>query len=339
VSTLTCLPVGARHTCVSNRTLILGVAATLILWVADSPSRAQPASTNSLSVTVQPTTTALPLVVADKKGIFAKNNVTVKWSVSQVPISDSISTLGRQFDVMMGTQPALIAASGQGIPIVAITGGGLDTAKVPTSNIVARADSGIATFKQLQGKTVGTLTLTGNIHFALLNILQKEGVDLNSIRWVIGTVPQLPDLLRAGRVDAIEEIEPFATSAIAAGGIALGDPFRSIGDRTFIGLWLSQRAWANNNQDLILRFTAALDEATKWMSANPAETREILSSYTGLKGPALEKTPIPEFHFSTNSADLAAQHRPEFQTWLDILKRTSDFKPVKVDDILPSWAN
>ncbi len=227
--------------CSVGALLVLQGALALTLAVA-AHAHAQQSATNSVSVTIQPTTTALPLVVADKKGIFAKHNLAVKWSVSPVPISDSITTLGRQFDVMQGTQPALIAAAGQGIPIVNITGGALDTTKVPTSNIVARAGSGITTFKQLEGKTVGTLSLTGNIHFSLLNILQKEGVKLDSIRWVIGTVPQLPDLLRAGRVDAIEEIEPFATSAIRAGGIALGDPFRSIGDRAYIGIWLSQRA-------------------------------------------------------------------------------------------------
>ena len=158
---------------------------------------AQQSATRPVSVTIQPTTTALPLVVADKKGLFSARNVSVKWSVSQVPISNSVNALGRQFDVMMGTQPTLIAAAGQGISIVCITGGALDTAKVPTSNIVARAGSGITAFKQLEGKTVGTLTLTGNIHFALLNVLEKDGVDSDSIRWVVGTVPQLPDLLRA----------------------------------------------------------------------------------------------------------------------------------------------
>ena len=295
-------------------------------------------SDNNISVTVQPTTTALPLVVADKKGMFAKNNVAVKWTVSQVPISDSIAALGRQFNVVMGTQPALIAASGQGVPIVVVTGGGLDTAKIPTSKIVAREGSGIKTYKDLAGKTIGTLTLTGNIHFALLNILQKEGVDFNKIRWVTGTVPQLPDLLKAGRVDAIEEIEPFATSAIAAGGFDLGAPFRSVGDRAFIGLWLSERNWANNNKDLVLRFNKALEEASNWIAANNGEAKEILSSFTGLKGVALEKTPIPEFHFSTTSDDLKKQLRPDLEVWLDILKRTSDFPPVKLETLLPSWA-
>jgi NitT/TauT family transport system substrate-binding protein len=296
------------------------------------------AETDTVKITIQPTVTALPLVVADKKGMFARHGILSKWTVSHVPISDLITTLGRQFDVMTGTYPALIAASGQGLPVVLITGGALDTPRVPTSNIIARADSGITTFKQLEGKTVGALTLTGNIHFALLNVLQKQGVDLNTIHWVIGTEPQLPDLLRAGRVDAIEEIEPFATAAISAGGVALGDPLREIGDRAYIGVWLSERSWADNNKDLILRYAQSMDEGANWISSNTDEAKSILGSYTGLQGPALEKIPIPEFHFSTSVADLSSQQTPYLQTWVDILKRTSDFKPVKPQDLLPSWA-
>jgi NitT/TauT family transport system substrate-binding protein len=321
-----------------SRRWAMAIAAAVIVTVPMSGA-AYAQSDNNIAVMIQPTTTALPLAVADKKDIFKKHNVAVKWTVSQVPISDSIAALGRQFNIVMGTQPALVAASGQGVPIVVISGGALDTAKIPTSKIVARADSGIKTYKDLAGKTIGTLTLTGNIHFSLLNILQKEGVDLNKIRWVTGTVPQLPDLLKAGRVDAIEEIEPFATSAIAAGGLDLGAPFRSVGDRAFIGLWLSDRNWANKNKDLVLRFNAALEEATTWINENNAEAREILSSFTGLKGVALEKTPIPEFQFAKSADDLKTQLRPDLEIWLDILKRTSDFPPVKIETLLPTWAN
>jgi NitT/TauT family transport system substrate-binding protein len=315
---------------------ILGIVVTAGAGLNFSPSHAQ--SAKSISVTIQPTTTALPVVVADKKGIFAKNNVAVKWTVSHVPISDSIAAIGRQFDIAMGTQPTLIAASGHGLPIVVVTGGGLDTAKTPMSNVVARGDSGIKSYKELEGKTVGTLTLTGNIHFALLSILQAQGVNLDSIKWVTGTVAELPDLLKAGRVDAIEEIEPFATIAVAAGGVNLGDPFRSVGDSAFIGLWLANNTWANSNQELILSFTKSLDEAVKWIGDNPAEAKEILSSFTGLKGPALERTPIPEFHFSTTAADLKSEIHKDLAVWIDILKRTSDFPPVKIEDLLPKWA-
>ncbi|HEX3506135.1 MAG TPA: ABC transporter substrate-binding protein [Xanthobacteraceae bacterium] len=307
------------------------------LFVASQASKGQPA-THPVNVTIQPTATALPVVVADKQGMFAKQGIEGKWSVSHVPISDSISALGRQFDVMMGTQPALIAASGQGIPIVAITGGALDTTQLPNTNVIAKAGSGITSFKQLEGKTVGTLSFTGNIHFSLLNVLQKQGVDLNSIHWVIGTNPQLPDLLKAGRVDAIEALEPFAGAAIAAGGIALGDPFRGIGDRAYVGYFLSQRDWANGNKDLVLKFSQALADAAAWIEENPADAKTILSSYSGLSGTALEKTPIPKFQISTTPKDLASELLPDLQTWNDILERTSDIKPVKANELVPDWA-
>jgi NitT/TauT family transport system substrate-binding protein len=329
-------PASFSHVAVST-----GFFAAAALFATYQISYGQSASASTpavVNVTIQPTATALPVVVADKQGMFAKHGIDGKWSVSHVPISDSISALGRQFDVMMGTQPALIAAAGQGIPIVAITGGALDTVQVPNTNIIARAGSGITNFKQLAGKTVGTLTFTGNIHFSLLNILQKQGVDLNSIQWVIGTNPQLPDLLKAGRVEAIEALEPFASAAIAAGGIPLGDPFRSIGDRAYVGYFLSQRDWANANKDVVLRFSQAMADAAAWIEANPAGAKEILSQYSGLKGPALEKTPIPNFHISTTPQDLASELRPDLKTWNDILSRTSDIKPAAANELLPNWA-
>jgi NitT/TauT family transport system substrate-binding protein len=313
------------------------IAAVLLFAVHDVP-RAHAQAKNEIRITIQRTTTALPIVVAEQKGLFAKHNVAAKYTISQVPISDSIAALGRQFDIAMGTQPALIAAAGQGLPIVVVTGGALDTMKVPTSDIVASKESGITSLKQLEGKTVGTLTLTGNIHYALLDSLQKQNVDSKRIRWVTGTVPQLPDLLKANRVDAIEEIEPFATSAVSAGGVSLGNPFRSIGDRAYVGIFLAQREWADANKDRLLGFSAALEEAAMWIESNREEAKAILSSYTGLKGPVLDRVPIPEFHFSTTAEDLKKEQGHDLATWLDILKRTSDFPAVKQANLMPAWA-
>lgn len=317
---------------------ILGVVgiATISCLAAPASSYGQSAPAQ-VNVSIQPAATALPLVVAAKKGMFAKLNMDVKWTVSRVPISDTINALGHQFDVTQGTQPSLIAAAGEGIPVVAITGGAVDTPQIQQSKIVARRGSGITTFKQLEGKTVGALTLTGNIHFALLRLLQKDGVDLNSIHWVVGTIPALPDLLKAGRVDAIEEIQPFAEMAIAAGGVDLGDPFRAIGDRAFIGYWLAQRDWADKNKDLVLNLSKGMSEGATWINSNKKEAKAILGSYTGLHGATLEKTPIPDFRFALTVADLQRQIIPDLQTWNDVLKKTSDIKTVAPDKLLPTW--
>src|SRR3569623_100009 len=144
------------------KNLGLTAAAAALLSASQGP-HANAQAKDEIRVTIQRTTTALPIVVAQEKGLFAKHNVAAKYTISQVQISDSIAALGRQFDIAMGTQPALIAAAGQGLPIVVVSGGALDTKKVPTSDIVASKESGITSLKQLEGMTVGTLTLTGNI--------------------------------------------------------------------------------------------------------------------------------------------------------------------------------
>ena len=126
--------------------------------------------------------------------------------------------------------------------------------------------------------------------------------------------------------------------AIGAGGLALGDPFRGISDRAFIGYWLAaQRDWANTNQDLVLRVNDAMSEASDWIRANGDEAKAILGSYTGLQGPALEKTPIPAFNFSPTVGPTKKEIVPDLQEWNEILKRTSDIRPVEVSNLLPSW--
>lgn len=296
----------------------------------------------NLRVSIQPTTTALPVAVADKKGFFAKHGLKVEWKASGVQISDAIATLGKQIDITMGTQPALISASSQGVPVVAVTGGAIDSKERPIADIIARKGAGISSYKDLEGKKIGTLTLTGNIHFALLKALKDEGVDPKSIKWVATTVPTAPDMLKSGRVDAIEEIVPFSTQAVEAGGISLGDPFRSVADKDFVNLWLANRDWANKNKKSVLAFNAALDDAQAWLEdkSNDAEAKEIQGSYTGLSGAALANTPIPAFEFSTTESQLHETLHDELGTWIQIMKDTSDYNgTVAPADLLPSWAD
>jgi len=320
----------------ASMTLLLSACASTPTDKGDPSNTAAP-ELKTVRVAIAPTGTALPMVVADKQGLFKKYGLDATYEVSNVTISDQLATLGRQFDIAMGTQPALIMARAQGVPIVEITSGALDTKANPQVAIVASEKSGIKSLADLGGKTVGTLSLSGNIHYALMYAAKKQGVDLSTIKWVVGTVPQLPDQLKANRVDAIEEIEPFASIAIANGGVSLGDPFQAVGE--VFGVWLSTSDWADKNEDTINRFTKAMAEASAWIADNQDEAREILGSYTGSKGEVLAKTPIPDFQFQTSGTELAAKQRPDLETWITILKETDGFSgSVKVDDLLPSWA-
>ena len=328
----------------TRRGALAAVIVAIALALAACGSGSSGASDSSgpagtVRVAIAPTGTALPVVVADKQGFFKAQGLDVTYQVSNVTISDQLATLGRQFDVAMGTQPALLTAAAQGIKLANITGGAVDTKVNPQTDFVASAASGIRTYADLKGKNLGALSLTGNIHYAVLNAAKEAGAPLDGANWVVGTVPQLPDTLKAGRVDGIEEIEPFANMTVANGGVSLGSPFRSLGDEAFLGIFLASKDWADGNQQTVLKFNAALAQAADWIAKNQADALKLLGTYTGASEAVLAKTRIPDYKFQTSAADLAAVQGPDTETWIALLKEFGHFKgTVKTGDVLPSWA-
>ncbi|GJF06277.1 MULTISPECIES: ABC transporter substrate-binding protein [Pseudonocardia] len=331
-------PSRARRT---RRTVLAVVGAVAALTLAACGGGASgSAGSNTVRVAIAPTGTALPVVVADKQGFFTAQGLDVTYQVSNVTISDQLATLGRQFDVAMGTQPALLTAAAQGIKLANITGGAVDSKDNPQTDFVASAGSGITDYADLKGKNLGALTLTGNIHYAVLNAAKEAGAPLGQdTNWVVGTVPQLPDTLKAGRVDGIEEIEPFAGMTVANGGVSLGSPFRSLGDEAFLGIFLASKDWADANQDTVLKFNTALAQAADWITKNQAESLKLLGSYTNTSEAVLSKTRLPDFKFQTTAADLKAVQGADTDTWIGLLKEFGNFKgSVTSADVLPSWA-
>jgi NitT/TauT family transport system substrate-binding protein len=324
-----------------RRTTLAGVAAAtlLVLSACGGGASSGTGKSSGVRVAIAPTGTALPVVVAAKQGFFKAQGLDVTYKVSNVTISDQLATLGRQFDVAMGTQPALITAAGHGIKLANITGGAMDTATNPQADFVVSAASGIKSYADLSGRPLGALSLTGNIHYAVLNSAKKAGAELDGIKWVVGTVPQLPDALKAGRVNGIEEIEPFAGMAVAAGGKSIGDPFRSLGDEAYLSVFLASKQWADANKQTVLKFNTALAKAADWIKANPKDALTLLGSYTGASQVVLGKTTLPDYRFQTTAADLGTSQGQDTENWIALLKEFGGLKgTVTTADVLPSWA-
>jgi len=124
------------------------------------------ADPTALRVSFVPATTVLPLQVAQTQGFFERNglNVTLTQAAN---ISDIPVTLGRQFDLSLGTATDLIRAGGAGLDVVQVAGNTNSTKDNPFVQLVVRPDSGITDVTQLRDKTVGTPTLSGVIHAAV----------------------------------------------------------------------------------------------------------------------------------------------------------------------------
>lgn len=269
------------------------------------------ASPTKLRVSFVPATTVLPLHVAKETGIFERNNLDVTLEQA-ANISDIPATLGRQFDIALATATDLIRAGGAGLDVVQIAGNTISSEANPFVQIIVPADSGITDIAQLEGKTIGTPTLSGVIHMGVLWAAKQKGVNPESIRGIEAPSPTLPDQLKAGRFDALEALEPFATNLKREGFVSIGDPFSPIADPLATNFWMAQGSWAKANRPAIDRFVQSLTEAETWIQQNNAEARQILQNYTGMPAPVANAVALPTYNFEIRTQDLGR--------WVQVLK-------------------
>lgn len=269
-----------------------------------------------LRVSFVPATTVLPLHVAKEKGIFERNNLDVTLEQA-ANISDIPATLGRQFDIALATATDLIRAGGAGLDVVQVAGNTISSKANPFAQIIVPANSGITDVAQLKDKTIGTPTLSGVIHAGVLWAAKQKGVNPDSIRGVEAPSPNLPDQLKAGRLDAVEALEPFATSLKRDGFVSIGDPFSPIADPLATNFWMAQGSWAKANRPAIERFVQSLKEADTFIQQNNTEARQVLQAYTGMAAPVANSVALPTYNFDIRAQDLGR--------WVQVLKDIGQF--------------
>ena len=278
------------------------------------PSASSPAK---VRVSYVPATTVLPLHVAEAKGYFDRSGLDVSLKEA-ANISDIPATLGRQFDIALGTATDLIRAGSAGVDVVQMAGNTIDTKSNPFVQLMVRRDAGIKSLADLAGKRVGTPTLGGVIHAAVLYSAKKQNVEQATIQGVEAPSPTLPDQLKAGRIDAVEALEPFATTLKKNGSVSLGDPFAAIGQPLATNFWIANGTWARENPEIVQRYVGALEQAVTFIKSNPQEARRILQGYTNMPPKIAKAVPLPTWDFGIRTQDLSK--------WVGVLKDVGHFK-------------
>src|SRR5262249_32250617 len=126
-------------------------------------------------------------------------------------------TLGRQFDLVPTTAPDFLNAVAGGLNLAAVAGETLETANNKSFQVLVRPDTGLNSPKELTGKRVATPGVGSVMHIALLYWVKQDGGDPRTVAGIEAAFPLMMDMLKSGRVDAVEQLEPFVGQMLAAG--------------------------------------------------------------------------------------------------------------------------
>jgi len=274
---------------------------------------------------VQAATANLPVEVAAAEGLFEKQGLDVTVDTPNIPFSQLPAALGKQYDLVIGTEPGLITAADSGIDLRAVSGLQRDNPKDPGAALVVPEGSPIKSIKDIGGKSVGAPSTVGNNFSALECWARKEGVDPSSIRGLEAATPQIPELLESGRFESALLFEPLLKPLVDGGSTDLGNAYQEcFGEPSqYTSLWLAQGSWAEENNEAISKFLAALEEAQGVMEKDPEGSRAIYIKTSGLPPEAAENTPIipDEFDFSQGAPIVE-----NIELWVEVLEENGTFE-------------
>jgi NitT/TauT family transport system substrate-binding protein len=299
------------------RLVVAALALTAMAWSAPADAAAKLTPVRAAYI---PVVTWLPAWVAKEKGIFAAHGLDVTLTVAQ-NLSILPGAVGRQFDFAPSSAPDLLKAVSSGIDVAAVASTAFETAENPSTYVIVAKNSGIAGPKDLVGKLIATPTIGGVIHVSVLYWLKTNGVDPASVRAVEVPFPNMPDQLKAKRVDAVESLEPFAGTLRSAGNVSIATPLLTAGNEVLFSFWIAQGAWARENSATVAAWRASLTEAIEFIHKNPQAARIIMALYTKLPEPVVQATPFPTFRVAITAKDIAH--------WTDVMHEIGQLdKPV-----------
>lgn len=288
----------------SQRSAVLAVAALSALGLvlsgcASSPGNAQTKDgRTAVTIALVKVGGAAPVYIAEKQGFFADEGLDV--TIREVPGPATVAALqnGEVQFASLGASVAIAAVS-QGIPLAVISGRTqtAPSAEADETPVMVMDDSAITSAAQLDGKTIGTQTLTSQNTIMTKAAIARLGGDVNSMKFVDISFPDMAAALRSGSIQAAAVSEPFATAMEKKGARRVfGSGYNAFPDDPApVGVIAVKQDYAKAHADTVAAFTQAFDKAVEWAKADEGRLRTTLSDLIGLPAADVKDMRLPTF--------------------------------------------
>ncbi|GAB4471041.1 MAG: MetQ/NlpA family ABC transporter substrate-binding protein [Anaerolineales bacterium] len=277
------------------------------------PAPAESASTvdgsgETLRIAVLPIVDNLPMIVAQREGLFAKYNLKVEFiPVASAAERDQVIIAG-QADGMINEIISTLLYNKEGIQVQIVRFARVATPESAQYHLVVSASSGIEEINQLKGIPIGISQGT-IIEYITDRLLEREGFQPQDIQKI--PVPKIPDrlaLLSSGELKAATLPDPFSYLAVQQGGRFLlqDSKYPEYGHSTYA----FRKSVIDQKPQAIRAFLAAIEEAVMMINLSPAEYANILVEEKLIPAPLAESYQTPPF---------PPKSLPDERLWNDVL--------------------
>jgi NitT/TauT family transport system substrate-binding protein len=231
------------------------------------------------------------ILIAQDLGYFAGNglNVVDKTYPSGVAALDGL--FDGAVDLATGSEFAFVNRVLAGDDICTI--GAISRSSI--EYLVGRADRGLETVADLEGKTIG-VPLGSRPEFALDRFLYLRGIDPAAVTLVDVPAPLSPDALANGDVDAVATWQPYVDRIRERIGEDIVS-WTMQQDQPSYTLVMCKGTWADDHGELLTRLLSALVQAESYVIHNPEAARAAIQAHLGYSTDYIEDV-WPDYSFS-----------------------------------------
>jgi len=297
---------------------------------SSAPPQAAPGQPDKVTVGVIPILDVAPIYLGKQQGFFSRRNIELTLTPAQGGAAIVPAVVSGQYQFGFSNVISLLLAQTQGLPLKVVCNGNNSTGVdgEDFAALMVRADSPIASPKDLAGKTVAANTLKNIVETSVRASVRKDGGDAAAVKFTELPFPEQPAALQAGRVDAVFVVEPFQQAVLAQGGRKLASSYVDAAPDLAVALYFTSNQLLSSNPDLVTRFTEAMKESLAYADSHPDQARQIIGTYTQIAPDVIAKLTLPKWPAEIN--------RESVQTLADLARQDGLLaKPADVDALLP----
>lgn len=251
--------------------------AMLLVFSAAARAAEPPERTELAIGTASLGLTYLPVIIADRKGYFKDEGLSVEISAFSGGSKALEALLGGSLDMVSGAYSNTLTMAAKGQKLVEF----VEQIRCPgfVLAVSKRKAAGFKGVQDMKGWTIGVSAPGSSTHMVLNYILSKNGLAPTDVSVIgVGTAAGAVAAMRAGQIDAILNSDPVITILLSNGDAINAVDMRSpeTSNAVFGGPYpeasvYTTAAFAAKNPRTLQAVTNAVVRAERWMAASTPE--------------------------------------------------------------------
>jgi len=268
-----------------QKTACVAAAGAASFLVSGGTSPAQtPADLTAIRFISSPSDDLRPVLYAQSAGLFKKAGLDVEITRATSGAVVAQSVIAGAMDVGKSSLVSLIAAYARGVPFVMIAPSAIHQKDDANDGVMILANAPFKSPLDLQGKVVGCTAIGDIGYLGLRAMIDEQGGDSSTVRFIELPTTTLGATLEQGRVDAGITNEPYMSKDLGTGKFRmLADMLNGYGPRPILeSAFFSTRDYVAKNRDAMARFAKVMEQASAYANSHIPETLPLIVAFSGM---------------------------------------------------------